>query len=159
MRWLGHVTSMKDSIPKDLLYGELATGKRPTGQPQLCFKNVCKRDLQALDINTDSWEVIATDRDAWRYTVKVGLSQYEETQLVKSEEKMLHKKTACLASRPITAFTCSECGRDCHSPKWSSQPQYIVQWVQIYGLLRPTDTNDFIIVCIFVLYCVIVLIV
>ena len=49
---------------KDLLYGELATGKRPTGRPQLRFKDVCKRDLQALGIKTDSWEVTATDRDA-----------------------------------------------------------------------------------------------
>ena len=65
MPLLGHVTRMKDGrIPKDLLYGELATGKRPTGPPQLRFKNVCKRDLQALGINTDSWEVTATDRDA-----------------------------------------------------------------------------------------------
>ena len=32
MRWLGHVTWMKDGrIPMNLLYGELATGKRPTG--------------------------------------------------------------------------------------------------------------------------------
>ena len=116
MRWLGHVTRMKDGrIPKDLLYGELATGKRPTGRPQLRFKDVCKRDLQALGINTDSWEVTATDRDAWRHTVKVGLSQYEETQRLKAEEKRLHKKTVCLASRPTTAFTCSKCDRDCHS--------------------------------------------
>ena len=76
---------------------------------------VCKRDLQALGINTDSWEVTATDRDAWRYTVKVGLSQYEETQQVKAEEKRLHKKSACLANRPTTPFTCSKCDRDCHS--------------------------------------------
>ena len=55
MRWLGHVTRINDGrIPKDLLYGELATGKRPTGRPQLHFKDVCKRDLQALCINTDS---------------------------------------------------------------------------------------------------------
>ena len=65
MWWLGHVTRMEDGrIQKDLLYGELATGKRPTGWPQLCFKDVCKRDLQALVINTGSWEVSATDRDA-----------------------------------------------------------------------------------------------
>ena len=51
MRWLGHVTRMKDGrIAKDLLYGELVTGKRRTGQPQLRFKDVCKRDLQALGI-------------------------------------------------------------------------------------------------------------
>ena len=114
MRWLGHVTRMKvGRIPKDLLYGELATGKRPTGRPQLRFKDVCKRDLQALGINTDSWEVTATDD--WRHTVKVGLSQYEETQRVKAEEKRHHKKTVCLASRPTTAFTYSKCGRNYHS--------------------------------------------
>ena len=80
MRWLGHVTRIEGGcIPKDLLYGKLVTGKRPTGRPQLSFKYVCKRDLQALGINTDVWEVTATDRDAWRHTVKLGLSQYEET--------------------------------------------------------------------------------
>ena len=30
------------------------------------------------------------------HIVKVGLSQYEETQRVKVEEKRLHKKTVCL---------------------------------------------------------------
>ena len=35
MRWLGHVCRMTDGrIPKDFLYGELATGKRPTGSPK-----------------------------------------------------------------------------------------------------------------------------
>jgi len=73
MRWLGHVTRIKDGrIPKDLLYCELASGKRPTGRPQLRFKDVCKQDLQALGTNTDSWEVTATDRDAWRHS-KTGV--------------------------------------------------------------------------------------
>ena len=86
------MTRMEDGrIPKYLLYGELATGERPTGRPQLRFKDVCKRDLQALGINTEFLEVTATDRDAWRHTVKVGLSQYEETQRVKAEEKLLLK--------------------------------------------------------------------
>ena len=64
MQWLGHVTQMKDGrIPKDLLYGKLATGKNQQDDPQLCFKDVCKRDLH---VGTDSWEVTTTDRDAWR---------------------------------------------------------------------------------------------
>ena len=75
------------AFQKDLLYGEMATGKIPTGRPQLRFKDVCKRDLQALGINTDSWEGTAADRDAWRHTVKLGLSQNEETRRVKAEEK------------------------------------------------------------------------
>ena len=53
MRWLGHVTRMKDGrIPKDCLYGKLATGKRLTGRSQLRFKDVCKRDLQVLGTQT-----------------------------------------------------------------------------------------------------------
>ena len=31
---------------KDVLYGELATGSRPTGRPALRYKDVCKRDLR-----------------------------------------------------------------------------------------------------------------
>ena len=67
-------------------------GKDHQDNPQLRFKDLCKRDLQALGINTDSWEVTATDRDAGGHTVKVGLSQYEEIQRVKAEEKRLHKR-------------------------------------------------------------------
>ena len=89
--------------------------KIPKGWPQLRFKDVCKRDLQALGINTDTGEVTATDRDVWRYTAKVRLSQYEVTQRLKAEEKRLHKKTARLANRPTTPFICSNCDRDCHS--------------------------------------------
>ena len=112
-------------------------------RPQQHFKDVCKWDLQALGINTDCWEVTATDRDAWRHIVKVGLSQYEETQRVKAEEERIRKKTVCLASRPTTAFTCSKCDRNCHSRiGLHSHKTDAAKWVQMYGLLRPTDAND-----------------
>ena len=49
MRWLGHVTRMKDGrIPKDFLYGELAIGERPTGRPQLRFKDVASDTFRNL---------------------------------------------------------------------------------------------------------------
>ena len=62
-------TGGRRSHSKGFSYGELATGKIP----QLRFKDVCKHDLQALGLNTDSLEVAATDRAAWRHTVKLRL--------------------------------------------------------------------------------------
>ena len=51
--WLGHIHRMEDGhIPKDLLYGELATGARCRGCPQLCYKDVCKHDMRACNIDT-----------------------------------------------------------------------------------------------------------
>ena len=56
LRWLGHVYCMEDGrIPKDILYGELHHGKRDIGCPHLRFKDVCKRDMKALEINTGTW--------------------------------------------------------------------------------------------------------
>ena len=53
LRWLGHVHRMEDGrIPKDILFGELAMGRRPVGRPALRFKDVCKRDLKLTDINS-----------------------------------------------------------------------------------------------------------
>ena len=42
MRWIGHLHRMEDGrIPKDILYGELAVGKRPRGRLHLRYKDVC----------------------------------------------------------------------------------------------------------------------
>ena len=88
------------------------TGEQITGWPQLNFKDICKWDLQALGKNIDSWEVAATDRDAWRHTVKLGLSQYKEIQ--RKQRRKSSTKIVCLASRPTTAFICSKCDRAYH---------------------------------------------
>ncbi|XP_069160811.1 uncharacterized protein [Procambarus clarkii] len=79
MRWLGHVTCMEvGSIPKDPLYGQLATGKSPTGRPQLRFKDARKRDLKQLNIDINTWEAVAADRSAWRCKVQKGFQQFED---------------------------------------------------------------------------------
>ena len=40
LRWLGHVRRMSDErIPKQLLYGQLRTGKRNCGRPKLRFQD------------------------------------------------------------------------------------------------------------------------
>jgi len=70
LRWRGHIHRMEDGrITKDILHGELTTGRRSTGRPHLRFKDVCKRDMRALNIDTESWEGLAVDRSRWRNTM------------------------------------------------------------------------------------------
>ena len=65
-------------VPKDLLYGELATGSRRTGRPQLRYRDVVKRDMKAVGINTETWENLAADRSQWRGAVTKHLKIGED---------------------------------------------------------------------------------
>jgi len=116
LRWLGHVRRMDDGrIPKDILYAELASGKRTTGRPQLRFKDVCKRDLKALDIDTNTWEELAQDRSSWRHTVNTGLRAGEEKLRKLADDKRARRKNRQLLPAAVSAFKCTKCSRDCHS--------------------------------------------
>ena len=71
LRWLGHVRRMDDGrIPNYILYGELALGTRTTGHPHLRYKDVCVRDMKAVDIDPMSFEGLAADRTKWRSALK-----------------------------------------------------------------------------------------
>ncbi|KAI8494032.1 hypothetical protein Bbelb_283790 [Branchiostoma belcheri] len=73
LRWLGHVRRMDQGrIPKDLLYGQFERGTRKKGRSHLRYKDVCKRDLRAAHIDSESWENIALNRTLWKSTVKTG---------------------------------------------------------------------------------------
>ncbi|XP_033095316.1 uncharacterized protein LOC117099902 [Anneissia japonica] len=81
LRWIGHVRRMpNDRIPKDILYGELAQGKRERGRPKHRYKDLLKRDrpIKAVNIPEYSWEKIAENRCAWRNAVYTGLQNYVE---------------------------------------------------------------------------------
>ncbi len=119
LRWLGHVRRMEDGrIPKDRLYGELATGARRIGRPQLSYKDAFKRDMKACSIKPESWEGIASDRKLWKNTVAEGL-EVSETAVVKSNnERRLRRKasrqhTTNVAETPV--FICQDCERACKS--------------------------------------------
>ena len=94
MRWRGHLVRMDDGrMPKDLLFGELTQGTRPKGRPQLRYKDVCKRDLQALRVGLKTWEALASERSSWRLAVQEGLTKYEETLVQRSTARSQRRKT------------------------------------------------------------------
>jgi len=119
LRWLGHTCRMEDGrIPKDLLYGELATGKRNIGRPHLRFKDACKRDMKACNINTKSWEVSAHDRKQWKQLVLQGLESGENAVHEANDRARARRSASQLDhSKPRQAsnFVCQYCNRNCNS--------------------------------------------
>ena len=116
--WLGHVHCMGDGrIPKDVLYGELATVHRPAGRQALRFKDVCKRDLKLADIDPGSWEQIADDRSAWRSAVRKGVRTGEDkrNRLLEDKRQCWKEHQESLDSSQPSTFRCTTCDRDCHS--------------------------------------------
>ena len=107
LRWLGHVRCMDDGrITKDLLYGGLATGSRPKGRHVLRYKDVCKRDLKAGNINPTGWETILTsDSRSWSLVVKSSIK-------VREGERRW-PKAASVPTLPSAYFICSNCNRGC----------------------------------------------
>ena len=73
-------------IPMDILYGELASGKRTVGRPQLRFKDVCKPLMKALDVNTESWEDAAADLSRWCSVLRKQLKSGKEKILTTANE-------------------------------------------------------------------------
>ena len=96
LRWLGHVYSMEDGrIPKDIPYGELASGRRSKGRPQLRYKDVCKRDKEDL----------AADRIMWRSILNQHLKTGEERLVNAEVVKRTCTKERNNSNRPETTHT------------------------------------------------------
>ena len=111
---LGHGSRMQDGrITKDRLYGEIASGKRVQGRPQLRFKDVYKKDMKALDMNVDHEEDVAQDRPRWRQELTHSLTRGVKKLRLASEEQRMRRKNSQQAPSVATPSQCSHCGRDC----------------------------------------------
>ena len=108
-----YVTRMEDGrIPKDMLYSELCLGTRPTGRPELRFKDVCKRDMKACDIDTSSWETAAHNRTTWRKITHDGMKKNDKKRHHKWQEKR-NKPPPQPPADP--ARKCNNCNKVCGS--------------------------------------------
>jgi len=113
---LGHVRRMDEGcIPKDVLYSELTSGSRSRGQPRMRYRDVCKGDMTAIDIDTASWQDVASDRTSWRSKLKYHLTAGEEKLLSAAAEKWACRRAQATTNRPESTYKCDLCGKSCHA--------------------------------------------
>ena len=65
-----------ERLPRQVLYGDLATGTRTVGRPKLRHENVCKATLIYFHIEIDSWQNMSLDRNLWRHATYNGKKAY-----------------------------------------------------------------------------------
>ena len=95
-----------------MLYRELCLGTRPTGRPALWFKDVCKRDMKACDIDTSSWETAAHNRTTWKKIARDGMKKNDEKHQHKWQEKRNQPPPQASAD---PALKCNNCSKVCGS--------------------------------------------
>jgi len=53
-------------LPKYIFFGQLPSAPRPLDRLKLCYKDVLKMHLEALNINTENWEQLTLERNFLR---------------------------------------------------------------------------------------------
>ena len=103
-RWAMHVLCMEDKgIPKFFLYGELVERRRQVGRPKLHFKDNLKTTLKSLEISTETWQTLASDRPTWCSPINKRVKSVEQRRKAVAEileQHGKHEQLALLASRP-----------------------------------------------------------
>ena len=87
LRWTGHVVRMDDDrIPKQLLYGRLASGRGTQGN-HASYRNQVKRILREGDIPLTDLETLAKTRSDWRTRSKAAIAKAEGDRINRLKEK------------------------------------------------------------------------
>ena len=103
---LCHIHHVEDGdIPKDILYGEPALGRRTTGRPHLRYKDVCVRDVKSIDIDSMSWEGLAADRTKCRNALKQHLMTGVDKLLTATADKRARRMEGSNSIKPETTHT------------------------------------------------------
>ncbi|XP_076066106.1 uncharacterized protein LOC143039751 [Oratosquilla oratoria] len=112
LRLVGHVARMKPSrLPKIILFGELAHGKRPRGAPKRRYKDQLKLSLTQAGIPPIDREDMVQDRLMWRQAVKSGVEGFETQRRERDKQRREERKAKATKPQPPPTLPCDSCPR------------------------------------------------
>ena len=113
LRWLGHTIRMpEERLPRKVLYGELAVGRRHPGGPRKRLKDHLKTTFKKCGIEPTTIENVAADRRVWRSTCQEGLETLTSLYNNHAEHRRQQRHAVQQAEGN---FPCATCGRVCKS--------------------------------------------
>jgi hypothetical protein len=116
LRWCGHVIRMKESrIPRQILYGVLASGSRNRGRPKKRYKDNLKSNLKWTGLQPRQLEAAAADRAHWRALTNNAVQAFENDRrehLIAARDR---RHRAAPASAQTGVIPCPICNRMCAS--------------------------------------------
>jgi len=82
LRWVGDIIRMPDSrIPKQIFFGQLATGKRPQCGPVRRFKDIIKSHMKWCKINAADLCSASLNRTSWHTLFHKAAAKFEDTRI------------------------------------------------------------------------------
>ena len=114
LHWVGHVQRMEDNrIPKQLMFGELASGKRKQGRPLKRFKDYVMASRSHAEITPKDLEPHAHDRTGWRALTRHAMDTFEERRRTQIEDARERRKASAVAPGNPGLFPCPHCPQTC----------------------------------------------
>ena len=116
LRWTGHVIRMDEMrIPRQLLYGELVSGRRKQGRPKKRYKDNLKTNLKWADVHPKELESAAADRTGWRAIIRSAASNFEKDRRQRLAAARERRHRAASSAPPTEGIPCELCNRLCAS--------------------------------------------
>ena len=115
-RWVEHVVRMPDNrIPKQIFFGQLASGKRLQGGRVRRYKDALKLNLKQCSIRPESLSSAPLNCSAWRSQYREAIDKFEETHVAALEHKLAVRKNSASLCTAAGACPCDRCHKICQS--------------------------------------------
>ncbi|VDL88713.1 unnamed protein product [Schistocephalus solidus] len=105
------ISTAPERLPKQLIYGDVATGSRRHGGQVRRYEDTLKTSLKQLQINPANWDDLARNRPAWSRTVKTGAVIYEANRMAAAKVKKAARKSPASRTNTANAQTLPTCPR------------------------------------------------
>ena len=117
LRWVGHAIPMEDNrLLKQLMFRELASGKRKQGRPLKRFKDCVKASISHAEITPKELEPCTHDRTGWRALTRHATDTFEERHGTQMEEARERRKASTDVPGNPGLFPCPHCSRTLQPP-------------------------------------------